>query len=311
MNETEETPGSRSTAPKRASSSPDFCCCSACSAATSPCGRCARPSAPSSAARPRRTCGFSRRCSRILIVPFYGWLVAHVRRSVLLPTIYGFMSVAFVVTAQVFESGPPDPMVARVFYVGISVMNLLLVSVFWSFMLEILLERADQAAVRLDRRRRHAGALVGPGATAAVREEHRQRGRAVSRRRHVPRGRRPATRADGRSGASIAPEAARSSADTLSERERALGGNPFAGFMLVLRNPVPDRHRAVHRRHLGHQHLPVFRAARAGRGASSRSSRRARRCSPASTPSCRRWSSSRSCRSPASSPRASASSRCW
>ena len=45
----------------------------------------------------------------ILIVPFYGWLVARVRRSVLLPAIYGFMSLAFVVTAQIFGSGALDP----------------------------------------------------------------------------------------------------------------------------------------------------------------------------------------------------------
>src|SRR6188768_651159 len=70
----------------------------------------------------------------IIIVPFYGWLVARVRRSVLLPSIYGFMTVAFVATAQIFGSGALDPMVARVFYVAISVMNLLLVSAFWSFM---------------------------------------------------------------------------------------------------------------------------------------------------------------------------------
>src|SRR5688572_11537889 len=56
----------------------------------------------------------------LIIVPFYGWLVGRVRRSVLLPTIYGFMAVAFVVTAQVFEGESPDPMVARIFYVAIS-----------------------------------------------------------------------------------------------------------------------------------------------------------------------------------------------
>src|SRR3954471_23600410 len=67
----------------------------------------------------------------ILIVPFYGWLVGRVRRAVLVPAIYGFMSLAFVLTAQVFGDGTMDPMVARVFYVAISVMNLLLVSAFW------------------------------------------------------------------------------------------------------------------------------------------------------------------------------------
>src|SRR3954471_286362 len=43
----------------------------------------------------------------LVMVPLYGWLVAHVRRSVLMPTIYGFMSIAFVFTAQLFDSGPP------------------------------------------------------------------------------------------------------------------------------------------------------------------------------------------------------------
>src|ERR1051325_4528206 len=69
----------------------------------------------------------------ILIVPFYGWLVARVRRAVLLPSIYGFMAAAFVVTAVVFEGDPKNAPLARIFYVGISVMNLLLVSVFWRF----------------------------------------------------------------------------------------------------------------------------------------------------------------------------------
>src|SRR5690349_22792602 len=58
----------------------------------------------------------------ILIVPFYGWLVARVRRSVLLPAIYGFMSLAFVGTAQIFSGHTLDPLMARVFYVAISVM---------------------------------------------------------------------------------------------------------------------------------------------------------------------------------------------
>ena len=49
----------------------------------------------------------------ILIVPFYGWLVARVRRSVLLPAIYGFMSLAFVGTAQIFGGGALDAMRTR------------------------------------------------------------------------------------------------------------------------------------------------------------------------------------------------------
>jgi AAA family ATP:ADP antiporter len=171
----------------------------------------------------------------ILVVPFYGWLVAHVRRAVLLPTIYGFMSVAFVITAQVFSDGHPDPMVARVFYVAISVVNLLLVSVFWSFVLEILSSEQAKRLFGFIAAGGTLGALLGPSATAAFVKTIGNSGVLylgaamylvaivlsqvlLAQWRH------------------IAPAAASGPAH-LSEREKALGGNPFAGFMLVLRNP--------------------------------------------------------------------------
>src|SRR5688572_22724138 len=171
----------------------------------------------------------------IRIVPFYGWLVARVRRAVLLPTIYGFMSLAFVITAQVFQDGHPDPMVARVFYVAISVMNLLLVSVFWSFMLEILSSEQSKRLFGFIAAGGTLGALLGPGATAMFVKSIGNSGvlylgaamylvAIVLSRVLLSQWRR------------VAPAASSSGPANLSERERALGGNPFAGFMLVLRN---------------------------------------------------------------------------
>lgn len=171
----------------------------------------------------------------LVIVPLYGWLVAHVRRSVLLPTIYGFMAVAFVFTAQLFESGPPGPMTARVFYVAISVLNVLLVSVFWSFILEILTGEQSKRLISWIAAGGTLGALVGPSATALFVKMIGNSGVLyigaamyfiaiglyrvlLTQWRH------------------IAPDAAGSKEITLSERERALGGNPFAGFLLVFRN---------------------------------------------------------------------------
>ncbi len=171
----------------------------------------------------------------ILIVPFYGWLVAHVRRAVLLPTIYGFMAVAFVVTAMVFENDPKNADARqRVLRrhqrhepdAGVGVLEL---------HARDPDQRADQAPVRTDRRGRHAGALVGPLLTSLFVTRHRQFWSAVSRREHVRRGRLPAAPAaramafDGAGGRHCPAQ--------LSERDRALGGNPFAGFMLVMRNP--------------------------------------------------------------------------
>jgi len=171
----------------------------------------------------------------IIIVPFYGWLVARVRRSVLLPSIYGFMTVAFVATAQIFGSGTLDPMVARVFYVAISVMNLLLVSAFWSFMLEMLSSDQSKRLFGFIAAGGTLGALVGPGATALFVKNIGNAGvlyvgagmylvAIVLSRVLLAQWRH------------ISPDAVAGSPH-LSERERALGGNPFAGFMLVLRNP--------------------------------------------------------------------------
>jgi len=171
----------------------------------------------------------------ILIVPFYGWLIGRVRRAVLLPMIYGFMSVAFVVTAQVFDGDAPDPMVARVFYVAISVLNLLLVSVFWSFMLEILSSEQAKRLFGFIAAGGTLGALVGPGATALFVKSIGNAGvlylgagmylvAVVLQRLLLAEWHR------------IAPEAGGGSGQP-SERDRALGGNPFAGFMLVIRNP--------------------------------------------------------------------------
>jgi len=170
----------------------------------------------------------------ILMVPFYGWLVARVRRAVLVPTIYSFMAVAFIGTAQVFGGHTPDPMVARVFYVAISVMNLLLVSMFWSFILEILSSDQAKRLVSFIAAGGTLGALLGPGATSLLVQQIGNSGvlyigagmyllAVVLQRLLFVQWRR------------IAPDAAAGPAH-LSERERALGGNPFAGFMLVLRN---------------------------------------------------------------------------
>ncbi len=171
----------------------------------------------------------------ILIVPFYGWLVGRVRRAVLLPTIYGFMAVAFVATALIFDADPKNATLARVFYVGISVMNLMLVSVFWSFMLEILNSEQTKRLFGLIAAGGTAGALVGPLLTSLLVTRIGNSGvlylgagmfvAAVFLQQLLM--------AEWRK---ISPEGT-PGIGQLSDRDRALGGNPFAGIMLVARNP--------------------------------------------------------------------------
>jgi ATP:ADP antiporter, AAA family len=171
----------------------------------------------------------------LLIVPFYGWLVANVRRSVLVPAIYGFMAVAFVATAIVFQNDPENQTLARVFYVGISVMNLLLVSVFWSFMVEIVNSDQSKRLFGFIFAGGTAGALVGPMLTALFVTKIGNSGvlylgagmfalAVVLQRVLIVQSHR------------VSPGATATPAPP-SERDRAIGGNPFAGFSLVMRNP--------------------------------------------------------------------------
>ena len=73
----------------------------------------------------------------VAIVPLYGWLVGRVRRSLLMPSIYGFVAVSLATFGLLFRAHPEDMAVGSTFYVWISVLNLMLVSVFWSFLLEL------------------------------------------------------------------------------------------------------------------------------------------------------------------------------
>ncbi|HJT81655.1 MAG TPA: hypothetical protein VJ719_10690, partial [Chthoniobacterales bacterium] len=73
----------------------------------------------------------------LAIVPLYGAVVAKVRRSVFLPVIYGLVAVALAVVGGVLRAQPQSVAVAQFFYVFISVLSLFLVSVFWSFLVEL------------------------------------------------------------------------------------------------------------------------------------------------------------------------------
>jgi ATP:ADP antiporter, AAA family len=172
----------------------------------------------------------------ILIVPLYGWLVARIRRAVLLPSIYGALAVAFALAAPAFTTDPSDTMLSRVFYVGISVINLLLVSVFWSFIVEVLTSDQAKRLVAFIAVGGTAGAAIGPTVTGRIVLHVGNSGvlylgaamfalavvlqwfLIAQWRREAPAG-----------GAADAAPAA--------HRDRALGGNPFAGFMLVMRSP--------------------------------------------------------------------------
>jgi AAA family ATP:ADP antiporter len=73
----------------------------------------------------------------LLLVPAYGWLVARVPRTRLLPLTYGCFALQLAAFGGLFALAPEDPWINRAFYVWTTVYNLFVVSVFWSFMADV------------------------------------------------------------------------------------------------------------------------------------------------------------------------------
>ncbi len=98
----------------------------------------------------------------ILVIPVYGWLVARVRRGTLLPWIYGSVALVLAGIAAVLRRDEGNLAAGAFFYVWISVLNLLLVSVFWSFLLEVFSRAQSRRLFGFIAAGGTAGALAGP-----------------------------------------------------------------------------------------------------------------------------------------------------
>ena len=98
----------------------------------------------------------------ILIIPLYGSVVAKFRRSVFLPSIYGVAALVLAFTGFALRGDQIDPVVGKAFYVFISVVNLFLLSIFWSFLLELFDMNQSKRLFGVIAAGGSAGALAGP-----------------------------------------------------------------------------------------------------------------------------------------------------
>jgi AAA family ATP:ADP antiporter len=98
----------------------------------------------------------------ILSIPVYGFIVARVRRSIFLPSVYGAVALLLIVTGLGMQGDTIDPLLGKFFYVSISVVNLFLISVFWSFLLELFATHQTKRLFGVIAAGGSAGALLGP-----------------------------------------------------------------------------------------------------------------------------------------------------
>ncbi len=98
-------------------------------------------------------------------VPVFGALVARLPRARFVPLVYHFFVANIAVFWLLLTFGIEKPLVARVFFVWISVFNLFAVSVFWSFMADLYASEQGKRLFGFIAAGGSAGALAGPAVT--------------------------------------------------------------------------------------------------------------------------------------------------
>ena len=95
----------------------------------------------------------------LLLTPLFGALVSRVRKPLLLPITYAFFASNLLVFYLLFKVMPDSRGLAASFFVWLSVFNMFVVSVFWSFMVDVF---RDEEAKRL------FGPIMAGGGTGAI-----------------------------------------------------------------------------------------------------------------------------------------------
>jgi len=101
-------------------------------------------------------------------VPLFGWVTGRFPRRVMLPAVYGFFIVNLLVFYLLMLSGVAPGLIARVFFVWVSVYNIFIVSVFWSFMVDLYTNEQGKRLFGMIAAGGTAGALTGPALTATL-----------------------------------------------------------------------------------------------------------------------------------------------
>ena len=104
----------------------------------------------------------------LLAVPLFGAAVARFQRSRLVPVVYYFFILNLFAFFLLFKSGMHSVWAARAFFIWLSVFNLFVVSVFWSFMADIFSNEQAKRLFGFIAAGGSAGAIAGPSLTAGL-----------------------------------------------------------------------------------------------------------------------------------------------
>ncbi|MEW6689762.1 MAG: MFS transporter [Pseudomonadota bacterium] len=161
-------------------------------------------------------------------VPLYGALVARLPRRRFIPVVYHFFALNLAAFWVLLSFDIEKVIAARVFFVWISVFNLFVVSVFWSFMADLFSAEQGKRLFGFIAAGGSAGALAGPALTVGLVELLGPANLLILAALFLE----------------VAVLCVRRLEFSLPGKERqdegkteTLGGNPFAGFGMVIRSP--------------------------------------------------------------------------
>jgi len=104
----------------------------------------------------------------LVAVPIFGAAAARFPRQKLLPIVYYFFISNILIFYVLWESNIATTYVARAFFIWVSVFNLFVVSVFWSFMADLFTNEQARRLFGFIAAGGSAGAIVGPSVTAML-----------------------------------------------------------------------------------------------------------------------------------------------
>jgi ATP:ADP antiporter, AAA family len=99
----------------------------------------------------------------LILAPLYAGIASRIKLSTFLPWVYGFIAVTILGFYLLFTGGKvSDRYVAAGFYIWVSVFNMLIVSVFWSFMADIFSRSQAKRLFGFIAAGMTVGGIVGP-----------------------------------------------------------------------------------------------------------------------------------------------------
>lgn len=164
-------------------------------------------------------------------MPLFGWLAGRAQRRRILYWVYGFFAANLALFGAGFVVAPDNVWIARTFYVWLSVFNMIAISVAWSVLVDVFSAAQGKRLFALMAAGASLGGLTGPLLGIALVGPIGHAGllflsaalllasAAMAWAIHRWRDRNPMP------------------ADAATQRQRPLGGHPFAGAVDVLRSP--------------------------------------------------------------------------